>query len=90
LLFTAAMVIVPEVIDGTARGMDRTRGAGLGPQTAAVSRLRRAAPARSLFVLAPGPWWIVAAQATGGLASAVIGIMTPLVISGQDARQRPL
>jgi MFS family permease len=34
-----------------------------------------------LFVLAPGPGWVVAAQATGGLTSAIIGIMTPLVIS---------
>src|SRR5439155_16415858 len=34
-----------------------------------------------LFALAPDPWYLVGVQALGGLTTATIGIMTPLVIA---------
>ena len=62
---------------GVDRRLDRAARAGSGRKPLLLIGFG-ALPLRAvLFVLAPGPWWVVAAQATGGLTAAVIGIMTP-------------
>ena len=81
VLFTSAMVIVPEVVTALLAAWIARRAEDWGRKPLLLLGFG-ALPVRAvLFVLAPGPWWVVAAQATGGLTSAVIGIMTPLVIS---------
>jgi MFS family permease len=80
-LFTSAMVIVPEVVTALLAAWIAQRAQDWGRKPLLLLGFG-ALPVRAiLFVLAPGPWWVVAAQATGGLTAAVIGIMTPLVIS---------
>jgi MFS family permease len=80
-LFTSAMVIVPEVVTALIAAWIARRAQDWGRKPLLLIGFG-ALPLRAvLFVLAPGPWWVVAAQATGGLTAAVIGIMTPLVIS---------
>jgi MFS family permease len=80
-LFTSAMVIVPEVVTALIAAWIARRAQDWGRKPLLLIGFA-ALPVRAvLFVLAPGPWWVVAAQATGGLTAAVIGIMTPLVIS---------
>jgi MFS family permease len=81
VLFTSAMVVVPEVVTALLAAWIARRAEDWGRKPLLLLGFA-ALPLRAvLFVLAPGPWWVVAAQATGGLTSAIIGIMTPLVIS---------
>jgi MFS family permease len=81
VLFASAMVIVPEIVTALIAGWVARRAQDWGRKPLLLIGFA-ALPLRAvLFVLAPGPWWVVAVQATGGLTAAIIGIMTPLVIS---------
>jgi MFS family permease len=81
VLFTAAMVVVPELVTALLAAWVARRAQDWGRKPLLLLGFG-ALPLRAvLFVLAPGPALVVAAQATGGLTSAIIGIMTPLVIS---------
>ena len=81
VLFTSALVIVPQVVTALIAGWVARRAQDWGRKPLLLLGFG-ALPLRAvLFVLAPGPWWVVAAQVTGGLTAAIIGIMTPLVIS---------
>ena len=80
VLFTSAMVIVPQVVTALIAAWVARRAQDWGRKPLLLLGFG-ALPLRAvLFVLAPGPWWVVAAQVTGGLTAAIIGIMTPLVI----------
>lgn len=81
VLFTSAMVVVPQVVTALLAAWIARRAQDWGRKPLLLLGFG-ALPVRAvLFVIAPGPWWVVAAQATGGLTAAIIGIMTPLVIS---------
>jgi MFS family permease len=81
VLFTSAMVVVPEVVTALLAAWIARRAQDWGRKPLLLAGFAALALRGVLFVLAPGPWWVVTVQATGGLTAAVIGIMTPLVIS---------
>jgi MFS family permease len=80
-LVTAALVVVPQVVTGLIAAWVARRADAWGRKPLLLIGYGVLPIRAVLFALAPGPWYLVAIQALGGLTAAVIGIMTPLVIA---------
>jgi MFS family permease len=79
-LFTAGLVIVPQVVTALIAAWIARRAEDWGRKPLLIAGFG-VLPARAvLFILAPGPWYLVAIQTLGGFTAAVIGIMSPLVV----------
>ncbi|HEY3916286.1 MAG TPA: MFS transporter [Stellaceae bacterium] len=79
-LFTAALVIVPQLVTALLAAWIARRAQDWGRKPLLLAGFGVLPLRAVLFVLASGPWSIVAIQVTDGISAAVIGILTPLLI----------
>lgn len=80
-LVTSALVVVPQIITGLLATWV-ARHADLWGRKPLLLVGFGVLPVRVLlFVVAPGPWYLVPIQSLGGITAAVIGVLTPLVIN---------
>ena len=80
-LVTASLVAVPEVMSAFIAQWIARRADDWGRKPLLVAGFCVLPLRAALFALAPDPWYLVGVQALGGLTTATIGIMTPLVIA---------
>jgi MFS family permease len=80
-LVTASLVAVPEVVSAFIAQWIARRADDWGRKPLLVAGFGVLPLRAALFALAPDPWYLVGVQALGGLTTATIGIMTPLVIA---------
>jgi MFS family permease len=80
-LVTASLVAAPEIVSALIAGWIARRADDWGRKPLLVAGFCVLPLRAALFALAPDPWYLVGVQALGGLTTATIGILTPLVIA---------
>jgi predicted MFS family arabinose efflux permease len=80
-LVTAALVIVPQIVTALIAAWVARRADDWGRKPLLLLGFA-ALPIRAvLFTFVSNPWYLLPIQALGGLTSAVVGILTPLVVA---------
>lgn len=81
VLVTALLVAVPEVVAALIAAWIACRADDWGRKPLLVAGFCILPLRIALFAVTPDAWYLVGVQALGGLTTATIGIMTPLVIA---------
>ena len=80
-LVTSGLVVVPQIVSALIAAWVARRAEDWGRKPLLLAGFAVLPLRAVLFAIAPGPYYLVAIQAFGGLTAAMIGIMTPLVIA---------